>query len=1306
MRTALLLFAVCCSAFAAVSDLRVMGATSTQMVISAIVDDPSACTIEVSKASGYSPLATDVDPALLGSTADDCNRTGNVISGKQVIFVVGKQGGDSGFCTAADGSVRSCALQADAEYFIRVTQGSSAETSGRTATIPLGDSRGETLATSAPFTTAAVTANVAVLPDFPDPYTGALVKRVVPAYGYGGTTANNWSPGHSDCNKTLTGVLGSCWFTDAAGTGWTSDSGTLTDAVRGDDSNFANYSGTTQQPLYIRLGTGKSPTSSTSEEVGGLSFQNVILRALTSAGTEAIDLCLWEDVNDPNSKCISPPLQATLTTTEQTIRFCKDAPCSAADAAGDTMVDKPTAFIRMYPNTRVYNTAGDLFTWKFTGSAAQNTCDTMLVNQYLDAMDTRSFAIRTVYVTAKSCGSTPPQVTVSLDYDLTHNGTTGVTLFQRGNPNFGIRIRKLSTSGATVSIGYALWRAAVSTPFQFANGSGGFGKRCQIVPLASGEYLCHMGQHIVGIAYGAEGLTLKNYGFAFISSGGLGLSLASGQSKYSCMGDAASNDSTWSDTVPGRFFCVFSSQYDAAGVTNGHPVVVEFNLNTSAEKAVGDLSASGGPGLSNMARAISFTSTRIITPCVSPCSSGTDNYTLFGQFARYAPTWDGAVFNKTSVVSVQGNLIFLTVFSGSQDSHGWVFAMDLGNEQLIGSGYTGTYSNTQHVFAGFMMAESQACRWCALHTFQAPQEAGGAKYTVFETSTKCPMQVTGQTNLSTCNILSGTCAACPNVTLNGYNYNGKNWCGTLDITSSWNGAWGSTPSGWADGDPVAPSGCDNGATGVRYWGQKLQVGDYLFRADELVRILEKSGNTLTIVRGWGGYANSSTWGPKSHSNGDTWYARCGGYRPDPTVALDVYNVSAAAWWPILDPTGQDADYTYFDPYQNHALHTGTVALSPAYPIARFDLDSPSSLKSPSTSYLELPYKFAGVTNGIAEGQGSNCSGNGCEKHPSYGQTEGDTLSRSSFLDLHPRLSHGTNGNNAVALVAGKTFIYKWQGDTTISPRHFDLEVYTAFYPLMRVNTLTDSATDSGKWCWAVVANDCFSGSSANSLYFVNEAFDTTFVSTTETTCREAEFGAENGDICFGNTGGISNSISQWLLPIASQFWPNGSALRVIAKIFRGYREAATENVKTDPLGKTVFLRTQAQGYGGRYIWLPRFPLTSTVGVTFRSYPIKRSAVPPGTASMVVEFGYDKDFNCNRNRDGVCIAESATLNESTPYKFAHETITGLSCSSPSVGSPCIVTVPVLANRVLHYSVVYKNGGGTEIARETRRAVAVN
>ncbi|MFN7939200.1 MAG: hypothetical protein U0R19_38100 [Bryobacteraceae bacterium] len=1291
---------------AAVADLSVAGSTSTQIIVTYTAPTEAACTVAVSKDAGYSPVVADVDAAIYaGSNLD--SRPGALSQGRYRVVVLGRQG-PTAIEAGGDGYHRSRSLQADTTYYIQVNCGADTATvTARTATIPLGDSRGEALGVGSdrPFEYQTVSSNSVMLPEFVDPYTGSVVKRPAVAFGYGGSTANNWSPGNADCNRTLSGVKGSCLFSDAAGTGWSATTGSVTDAVRGNDTNYAEYSGTLQEPLFIRLGVGKYPTSSTSEEVGAMSFQNVILRGLTtdsSGDGGAIDFCWVEDVAASNPPCISPLLQTTLTTLESTIRLCKDAPCTAAETPGDIMYDKAPPHVKMDPNTRVYNTAGDLFTWKFTGSGAQATCDSIPIGQYLQAMDTRSYSLRTVSVSAKSCASTPPQVTVSLDYDLTHNGTTGVTLFRAGSPNLGIRIRKVSTSsGATIKIGYALWRAAVGTPFQFANGSGGFGKRCQTIPLASGEYLCHMGQHIVGLTYGPNGVTLKNYGYNYINTSWLGVAgLASGNASYSCFGSAASNDTTWSDTVPGRLYCVLPSSYKnpASGVPDGRAVLVEFNVNTSSEKAAGNPDATGGPGLSAMAAALSFTSVRVVTKCLNTCSSEADDYTLAAQFKRFAPTWDYSKFYGTSVVAIQGSTAFLTVFSGSQDSHGWVFALDLGNEQDIGSGYVGSHGNTQHVFGGFLLAESQACRWCASHTFQAPLESGGAQFTVIETSTKCPMQITAASSLGTCSIGSGTCAACPNVTLDGYNYNGKGWCGTLNITTSWNGAWGATPSGWADGDPVAPNGCDNGAPNLRYWGQKLQVGDYLLHNNELVRILVKSGNTLTLVRGWGGYADGSTWGPKSHSNGDVWQVRCGAYLPNPEAKLDVYNVGAVAWWPALDPTGSNSLYTYWDPAQNHALHTGTVALHPAYPVYRFKLNSPSSLKAFAGSYLELPWRFAGATNGDTSGVvgASNCSGNGCEKHPAYGQAAGDANAKSWFADLHMRLSHGNNGKNAVALVAGKTYIYKWQGSQSVSPRLYDLEVYSAWWPLRRVDTLSDNASDSGKWCWAVVANDCFPGSTANSLYFVNEAFDTTFISTTDYTCREAEFGALNGDMCFGNTGGISNAITQWRLPEAGRYYPNGSAMRVVAKFGRTYREAATENVKIDPLGKMLFTR------GGYYIVLPRFPgFDSRNRSTFEGVKVDIPTVPIDTSTVAIEFGYNTDFQCSRNRNDVCIAEKSLLDEAAPYKFAQETISGVPCSSS-----CTVTIPALHNRVLYYRTKFRNGLGATIAVGQTQVVAVN
>lgn len=1291
----------------AVSDLRVIGSTPTQILISFVADDPASCTIEVSKSSGYTPLAADVDPAIFGSTADDCNRSGNVVLGKQVIAVIGKQG-PAAIEAGLDGYTRSRANQANTVYYVRVTQGTSATIQVRTANIPLGASRGEALAVNSvrPFEYDSVTANAIVQPDFPDPYTGALIRRPVGlTWGYGGSTST-WADGAApaDCNRTLSSptVKGSCLFADASGTGWAAtDAGTLGNAIRGNDSNYAETTG--NNPLFVRLGTGKYPTSSTSEQIGGLTFQSIAIRGVTSTGTEAVDACWWMDVNDVNSFCISPPRQFNLTSTESHVIVCQDAPCTTPDQPGDIMFDKFPGYYTMFPNTRVYNVNGDLFNWRFTGSKAQETCDGIIVGQYLYALDSRNYSVRTGLVSSKSCGSSPPRVTVTLDYELNYNGTTGVTLFKLSNfadnPNIGIRIRKVNASAATVKIGYVLWRAAVSTPWTFALGSGGFGKRCQTVPLAgTKEYLCQLGGHIVGLSYGANGLTLKNYGFFYVNTNLLGLSgLKAGYASYNCIGSAATNDSMWSDTVPGRFYCSLPSSYHnpLLGYVDERPVVVELDLDVSAEKAAGDPDASGAPGLSAKAQRISFTAGKVVTPCLTPCSSTSDDYTPFGQLKRFDSSWDHTIFNRVGMASVQGSMLFLTAYSGSQDSHGWIMALDLGNGQPIGGGYVGSHGNTQHLFGGFNMSASQAARFCAMHTYQAPIGIGGvsAQYSVVEAGPKCPLQVTGLTTMGSCSILNNNCSACPNVSLDGYNYSGKNWCGTLTVTSSWNGAWGSTPAAWTDGDPVAPNGCENGATGVRYWGQHFQVGDWITSGGEYARILEKIGNVFTLIRGWGAYFDGF-WNPKAHSNGDTWYTACGAYPRNPEGRVDLYLPGGVSWWPVQDPHGTNAQFTYYNDMQNHAGSTPLFAFRPEYPFLFFTPHDPASLKSPTYSEAGIPTKWAGADIG-------SCSGNYCEKHPVFGASAAAARPEDTtwIADVHPRLSH-PNGANAVAAVAGKSNIWKWQGPFPINAKLFDVEAYTAFWPFRRIDTLTDNVNQTGGHCWAVVADNCFVGSVAGTHYFTNEAFDTTFVSSTQNSCHVAEFGSLNGDICFGATGGISASTTQWRIPNPGEKYVNGSGARVVAKYAHTYRLAATENVKTNPEGNVLLAR------GGYYIDLPPFPMTSTVPSTFQSFRVPRSAVPAGTATMHVLFGYDQDYKCNRNRDDACWAETAVLNEADPYKLGGETLTGLPCTSPSVASPCVVTVPAVPGRVLHWSVVYRNSGGTEIFREPRILTAVN
>ena len=1301
----LILILLALGAQAAVTDFAVMGTTPTQMVISYVAPDSNACTLEASKSSSYSPSVEDVDNTLYPSSHFD-SRAGNIASGRYRVFVLGKQG-QAAMATAADGYRRSRALQADTLYHLRISCGVDvATTTGRTANIGMGDTRGESLAISQSdlYQYDGLTANTAVYPDFADPWTGALVKRPTAqqVFAFGGSSST-WADGspHGDCNRTLTSptVNGSCLFTDAAGTNWTATTGTLTDAVRGNDSNYAEYSGTGQDILFIRLGTGKYPSSGSPTLFGGaLAWQNIVLRALTTDATGdggQMELCVTFDA----ANCYSPWLRHSLTTSEATIRFCKDVPCSASEASGDVMVDRWPADTLPVQGVKVYNVGGDLATLRFVGSNATAYCNALYVGEDVVAADS-SLTVRSMAVSSKSCGSSPPQVTIGFGFDLTVNGTAGVTLYKYThmavNPRYGVLVRKVSTtSGSTIKIGYALWRMAVNTPFAFALGSGGFGKRCQNVLTAQGEYLCQFNTSIVGIKYAADGsMLMNNYGFLLVNGTYLSGSLID-SATYGCMGNFSNNDTSWSDTEPGVFYCLLQSNYNnpATSTVDNRYVLVKITIDTTSPVANGDPDASGIPGLSNKAQRIPIAAASILTPCLAPCTSVSDDYTPYGQMKRYDASWNTA-FGSYAIEAVQGNTVIIANRAGNQDTYAWVFVYDLGNGLPVGSGYVGNYGNTQHIFGGFRMPSNQACRWCGLHTWQPPLQIGGANYTVAESTDKCSLSVTSTNSLAACSVSgTGTCSACPGITMNGFDYTGKSWCSNLQVTSSWNGAWGTDP-GLVPGDPVLLSAPCNG-NNTRWWGQQLQVGDFLIDPStyEIVRIIQRNSNTnYDVVRGWGYYTDpGGPYAPKAHSSSVTWNARCGLVGLDPTTSRPELTESVA-WWYKLDPAGTNAAHTYRNPYQNHAFHAENFAIKPEYLWAGFDNTNPATLANTTAYTLQTPWNFAGKPDsydGTSTFDGrvySSCSGNGCEKHPTYAQILGNDNARSWFVDVHPRLGHGGVGTSAAPLVSGKTYIREWQGTKQIHPKFFDLEVYTGFFPFRKADAITDSAADSGKFCYAVITNDCFSGSTAGKVYIVFEDFDTRFQGGSQFTCREAEFAGLQGDLCVGNSSGIGAVTAQWKLPMEGRYWHNGTAFRTVSKYARIYRDSGTENVKVDPEGKFLLAR------GSYYVMPPRFPkhIGSRNGSSFAMIPVQSSGGPAGTSTAVIEFGYDTNLFCSKNRDGVCIAESASFNGTTPYLFASETITGAPCASG-----CTVSIPAIHNRVVYYRWKYRDSGGSTI-----------
>jgi hypothetical protein len=124
---------------AAITNVQVVGTTSTQALISYAAPDGNPCRVEVSEAAGFLPLVPDVDPALFPGSNQD-QRPGSISSGQQRLVVTGKRAAE----VAADGRRRSRALQANTQHYFRITCGTD-QTTGtfQTANIPLGKTYGE-----------------------------------------------------------------------------------------------------------------------------------------------------------------------------------------------------------------------------------------------------------------------------------------------------------------------------------------------------------------------------------------------------------------------------------------------------------------------------------------------------------------------------------------------------------------------------------------------------------------------------------------------------------------------------------------------------------------------------------------------------------------------------------------------------------------------------------------------------------------------------------------------------------------------------------------------------------------------------------------------------------------------------------------------------------------------------------------------------------------------------------------------------------------------------------------------------------
>jgi hypothetical protein len=323
-------------------------------------------------------------------------------------------------------------------------------------------------------------------------------------------------------------------------------------------------------------------------------------------------------------------------------------------------------------------------------------------------------------------------------------------------------------------------------------------------------------------------------------------------------------------------------------------------------------------------------------------------------------------------------------------------------------------------------------------------------------------------------------------------------------------------------------------------------------------------------------------------------------------------------------------------------------------------------------------------------------GNAFQLHPSIHQST--ALAPSSEMtwatDLSSPQTGGTDVNPNMTIDTGQ----RWKVNVSVgtgwnrkvAPNFFVNGMKSMTDVSGPSSTLGSTGADQGKYCVAVNANECVSGSSAGDV----------FANLPPGNLGTCDFPNHN-DVCFGVVPGHSQSAFQW-----GAFLGTPTAHdRILSYNFAQYRNTfyyATAKSLPDASWTMTTVQTPTCPTGAT-------PPCSTSGVwLIKNTPYvwdgqDRTTLMPGTinittpgslsiATAVVEFGYAEYGSASSHYCGsraeACWATASTINTTTPLYYPSENPTKASCASS-----CTITIPVLPFHVAYYTVKFYNGSGT-------------
>ncbi len=229
--------------------------------------------------------------------------------------------------------------------------------------------------------------------------------------------------------------------------------------------------------------------------------------------------------------------------------------------------------------------------------------------------------------------------------------------------------------------------------------------------------------------------------------------------------------------------------------------------------------------------------------------------------------------------------------------------------------------------------------------------------------------------------------------------------------------------------------------------------------------------------------------------------------------------------------------------------------------------------------------------------------------------------------------------------------------------------------------LTDTAGDYWKSCYTYADGECWAGSMAGQIYAVLPVYNA-------------------GGECLVGVSAVYQPCLIWQRPYGGSGFQRGITTEENAESVQrvstqaGPWHYAYASLVPAPGGEYAY------GHGGRWTeegWYAKYlfrlpthrPQSASTARSNGFVSVKVSGVAVGS---VVSFGYNPSFYClgtvsvSGGWDGraeVCKVSAATIDQTAPYSFAHETLAG------SVGTE--IAIPAIAGSILYYSV---SGGATQ------------